>query len=66
MANSKPAIPPTRTKRKGFLGIARNAAATFTGTLSGTETAGIASGSGPAISRGAGLWGNGTAPVFGN
>jgi hypothetical protein len=50
---------------KGFFGCAGNTSSPRTGILSGTETIGVVPGSGPAISRGAAVWGNGAVTVFG-
>jgi hypothetical protein len=51
---------------KGSFDCAGNTSSPRTGTLSGTETIGVVPGSGPAISGGAALWGNGAATVFPN
>ena len=51
---------------KGSFDCTGNTSSPRAGTLSGTETIGVVSGSGPAISRSAALWGNGAATVFPN
>jgi len=66
MASSKPAIPPTRTKGKGFFGCAGNTASPTTGRMSGAETVGAVAGTGPAISHSAAFWRNNAATVFPN